>query len=215
MVKEVVKYYDALARDYHQRFGYDQENDLEEYNEIRHLISDMFVDCDVLEVACGTGYWTGKVSRIAKSVLATDINKSMISQARKLLSGHPNVTFKEADAYSLKSIPNHFTGAITVLWWCHIPRGKVAIFLDALHSKLKPGSRVLHICQLEDLDSENHRQDSDGNTIALRKADSRVYHIIKNIPSEHELRKALSRVARDLQYLRYPDFGLWSVAYSL
>lgn len=215
LIKEVAEYYDSLAQRYHQRFCTDCENDVKDFSKIRSLISNLFTGCNVLEIACGTGYWTEIVANTAESVLATDVNGSMLTKARKLLSDYSNIEFEEVDAYFLESIPNHFSGAFSGLWWCHIPKAKTHSFLNTLHSKLKPGARVLHICQLEDLDSKNHKIDSDGNTIALRKSDSRMYHILKNIPSEQELKEILAPAARDIQYLRYPDSGLWSVAYSI
>jgi SAM-dependent methyltransferase len=215
LVKEVAEYYDSLAKGYHRRFGYDKVNDTQEFNEIRDLISGIFTGRDVLEIACGTGYWTSIVARVAKSVMATDLNRSMISEAEQLLSGYKNISFDEADAFSLKNITGLFSGAISVLWWCHVPRKKIPVFLNALHSKLKPGSKVLHICQLEDLDSRNHTIEPNGDTIAQRKSEERIFKIIKNIPSEPYLREILGNVARDIKYSRYPDSGLWNVVYTI
>ena len=214
-VREVAEYYDSLAKGYHRRSGYEKENDTEGFKEIERLIADLFTDRDVLEIACGTGYWTAMIARVARSVMATDLNRSMITEAERLLSGCGNVLFSEADAYSLKNINRMFSGAVSVLWWCHMPKESIPVFLNALHSKLIPGARVLHVCQLEDLDSINHMIDPNGDTIALRKSEERVYEIVKNIPSEPYLREMLGIVARDVEYSRYPDSGLWSVAYSV
>lgn len=215
LVREVAEYYDSLAKGYHRRSGYEKENDTDGFKEIEHLIADLFTDRDVLEIACGTGYWTAMIARVARSVMATDLNRSMITEAERLLSGCGNVRFSEADAYSLKNINSLFSGAVSVLWWCHVPKGSIPVFLNTLHSKLKPGARVLHVCQLEDLDSINHMIDPNGDAIALRKAEERVYKIVKNIPSEAYLRELLGNAARDVEYSRYPESGLWSVTYSV
>jgi demethylmenaquinone methyltransferase/2-methoxy-6-polyprenyl-1,4-benzoquinol methylase len=215
LVTEIAEYYDSLAKGYHRQFGYDKEYDTEEYKEICNLIADVFTSREVLEIACGTGYWTGKIAKVAKSVMATDLNSSMLTEAKKNLSCYSNISFTEADAYSLKKITSFFSGAISVLWWCHVPKKKIPIFLSVLHSKLKPGARVLHICQLEDSDSENHTMDQNGDAIAQRKSEERIYRIVKNIPTEHYLREILGHVARDVKYSRYPDSGLWSVAYTI
>ncbi len=215
LVNEVAEYYDSLVKVYHRRFGYDKVDTAKGFIKIRDLIADIFTGRDVLEIACGTGYWTSIVAQVANSVMATDLNSSMLTEAKKKLSCCSNVTFTEADAYSLKNITGVFTGAISVLWWCHMPEKNVPIFLNALHSKLKPGARVLHVCQLEDSDSENHKIDENGDTIALRKSEEQIYRIVKNIPTEHYLREILGSVAQDVKYLRYPDSGLWSIAYSL
>lgn len=215
LAKEVAEYYHAIAPQYHKRLGYDKEDYAAASGAFRDLLSTMFSGRDVLELACGTGYWTRIAAKTAKSVLATDLNHSMITQAEKLSSEDDNIEFKVADAFSPENIPGQFSGAFSVLWWCHIPKQGIKNFLSALHNKLKPGSNILFICQLEDLDAENHELDSDGNIIAIRKADSRVYRIVKNVPSEKDIRELLSPVARDIQYSRYSDYGLWSVSYSI
>lgn len=215
LVNEAAEYYDSLARGYHRRSGYDKENDSEGFREINNLIADLFAGGDVLEIACGTGYWTAVIAGVSGSVMATDLNRSMLSEAKQNLSSYSNISFTEADAYSLKNINGLFSGAVSVLWWCHMPKRRIPVFLNALHSKLKPGANVLHVCQLEDLDSKNHIIDADGNTIALRKSGERCFSIVKNIPSEPFLREVLGKVARDIEYTRYPGSGLWSLAYSI
>ncbi len=214
LVNEIVKYYDSLSQQYHESSGYDKETSLATYREIKELIDKLFINRNVLEIACGTGYWTEILSQSASSVLATDLNASMITKAKGLYSS-TNIEFRVADAYSLNTIPNHFSGAFSVLFWCHIPKSKIHQFLNTLHSKLAPNSPVLIICQLEDQDSMNHAIDSEGNTIALRKADSQTYNIVKNIPSEKELTELLAPHAKNILYSRYPDYGLWSVSYSI
>ena len=215
LIREVSEYYDSLARGYHQRFGFDDADATEEFNLIRDRVSDMFAARDVLEIACGTGYWTKLVAEAAHSVLATDVNSSMLAEAKKHLCCCSNVSFIESNAYSLKSVQGEFSGAMSFLWWCHVPRKKIPVFLSSLHSKLKPGSRVLHICQLEDSDSENHKVDENGDTIALRQSEERIYKIVKNIPSEVYLQEILGSAVLDLKYFRYPLLGLWSIEYSI
>ncbi len=156
LVNEAAEYYDSLAGGYHRRSGYYKENDSDGFREIKNLIADLFTGGDVLEIACGTGYWTAVIAGASGSVMATDLNRSMLTEAKQNLSSYSNISFTEADAYSLKNINGLFSGAVSVLWWCHMPKRNIPVFLNALHSKLKPGANVLHICQLEDLDSKNH-----------------------------------------------------------
>lgn len=215
LVKEVAEYYDSLAKGYHRRFGYDKADETKDFIGIRDMISDLFSGRDILEIACGTGYWTSIVAQVAQSVTATDVNSSMLAEGKKNLSCFSNVSFIEADAYSLKNVSGVFSAAISVLWWCHIPKTKIPVFLKALHSKLRPGSKVLHICQLEDLDAKNHVTNSNGDTIAIRKSEERLFEIVKNIPTEGYLREILGNVAQDVKYSIYPDSGLWSVAYTI
>ncbi len=215
LVKEVAEYYDSLAKGYHRRFYGNSESAEEEFSEIGSTISSLFTGRKVLEIACGTGFWSQIAAMSAETVHATDANESMITEAKKLHSDCTNIRFEKSDAYSLGNISGGFTAALSVLWWCHMPGNRVETFLNALHGKLKPGSKVLHVCQMEDLDSQNHTQDSDGNTVSLRKSADREYRILKNIPSEQGLMKLLNQHVQGAQYLRYHELGLWSVHYSL
>ncbi|MCK5115069.1 MAG: class I SAM-dependent methyltransferase [Candidatus Aegiribacteria sp.] len=211
-VDEIIKYYDALAPQYHRKSGY---NDLSYTHSHADRFRELFNGRDVLEIACGTGYWTEIIAKTAKSILATDVNRSMVKQAKKRLSGVKNVEFKVSNAYSLVEIPSGFSGAFSVLWWCFMPKSKIKEFLKILHSKLKPDSIVSFMCQLADSDAGNHLHDSNGNMVAKRMIDNRYYNIVKNIPSEEELRDILAPISTDLKYSKYSEDGLWSVSYSI
>jgi ubiquinone/menaquinone biosynthesis C-methylase UbiE len=63
------------------------------------------VGADVLEVACGTGYWTEVLIRSAATVLATDINEEMLSLARSRDIDPQRIVFQRADAYAANIFP--------------------------------------------------------------------------------------------------------------
>jgi len=87
---------------------------------------------DVIDVCCGDGWFTFPLSRIARSVIAIDIDAALLEAAKMRIAergGAPNCTFVEADAYSLsKVVANAFHGVPDK------PR-----FARAVHDTLKPG----------------------------------------------------------------------------
>jgi len=93
LVNEVAEYYDSLATGYHRRFGYDEVDTAKGFIKIRDLISETFTGRDVLEIACGTGYWTSIIAQVANSVLATDLNSSMLTEAKNNLSCYSNISY--------------------------------------------------------------------------------------------------------------------------
>ena len=74
------------------------------------FLQEIFNNRSVLEIACGTGYWTEAIARSAKNILATDINESVLDIARCKDYPRQNVIFETADLYRLK--PEHQAEAI-------------------------------------------------------------------------------------------------------
>ena len=52
---------------------------------------------DVIELGCGTGYFTGAIARNASHVIATDLSDEMLQVARARLGEFENVTVQKAD----------------------------------------------------------------------------------------------------------------------
>ncbi len=209
--KAVAEYYKLQATEYHHKYySKDSESDILIKPEAE-LLQSTFRGLDVLEIACGTGFWTGIAANSANSVLGTDVNPSMIAEAKTRLFHLPNVSFSVSDAYDLQNVPEGFTGAFAVLFWCHIPRQRIREFLTLLHRKLAPGAPVVFIDQLEDSDSQTHCTDLCGNRIAQRRACGEEFSIIKNVPDKEQLFEHLNHFAENIQYKVYSG-GYWSVS---
>ena len=81
----------------------------------------MFEGRRVLELACGTGWWTQHGARRALDWLATDLNPETMEVARR--KPMPAcVRFATADAYTLAGVDDGpFDGAFAGCWWSHVP----------------------------------------------------------------------------------------------
>src|SRR5438874_920005 len=95
----------------------------------------------VLEVACGTGYWTVLVARTAAALVATDAVDEPMQIARAKEYGPHSVRFEIADAYALDPALGRFDAAMAIFWWSHVPRSRIGAFLSSLHAPLEPGAR--------------------------------------------------------------------------
>lgn len=178
---------------------------------LRAFVAETFSGRSVLEVACGTGYWTQAVARTARSVAATDINDEVLAIARA--QQLTNVAFHRCDAFDLP-IKGDFDAGLAVFWWSHLTRAQLREFLRAFHRKLKPGSVVVFIDNIyvEGSSTPISRRDADGNTYQLRKlGDGSTTEVLKNFPTDADIHEALCGIAEQLVVERLPYY--WRARY--
>ena len=141
-IARVAAYYAARAPEYHETTGYDLERVDARFARVKAFYQTAFKGHNVLEIACGTGYWTRIVAGTADSVLATDIHPELVDATRQRSISLPNVQCQVADAYRLDTVAGTFSGAFAQFWWSHIPRDRRKAFLDTLHARLEPGALI-------------------------------------------------------------------------
>jgi SAM-dependent methyltransferase len=206
MNTDLVDYYARRAAEYEQ--VYDKP---ERQSDLRHLhaqCASIFPNLDVLEVACGTGYWTESIVGAARSVLACDINPAVLEIARSKAWSGAQVRFVEADSYALPNFGRRFGGAFAGFWWSHIPRVKLRPFLAALHSHLEPGAQVMFVDNryVPGSSTPVSRTDENGETYQLRRlAGGSEHEVLKNFPSADELTSTVAPWADDprVEWLEY------------
>ncbi|MBK6998068.1 MAG: methyltransferase domain-containing protein [Lewinellaceae bacterium] len=97
MNHDLVSYYKDRAQEYEKVYlKPERQNDLQKATTI---LQSLFLQKKVVEIACGTGYWTERIADTATSILATDINKSVIEIAEN--KHYKNqVNFELSDIYN-------------------------------------------------------------------------------------------------------------------
>jgi len=180
---------------------------------------------DVLEIACGTGWWTPHGARNAASWLATDVNPETMAIARtKPLPAC--VRFAEVDAYSLAGLPDGrydaafagacFSAAFAGCWWSHVPLSRLARWLETLHARLLPGARVVFLdnSYVQTSSTPLSRRDAEGNTYQERVLDDGSSHeVLKNFPTPEEAFAILGPRAAQPQWKAHTHY--WILSYLL
>lgn len=210
--KSMVAYYADRANEYERVYAKPERQ--EDLRRLRSFLERTFVGAHVFEVACGTGYWTEVVARSASSVIATDINQEVLAIARCKPTDPQKVTFRREDAYALRAMPQRFTGGLAAFWWSHVPRARLRSFLVGFHRMLSPSARVVFMdnAYVEGSSTPLSRTDESGDTYQIRKLDDGSTHeVLKNFPTESELRAAVDGMATEVQveFLRY----YWILSY--
>lgn len=208
---DLVEYYRRRAREYEAIFAKpERQADLAR---LRGLIPERLRDANVLEVACGTGYWTQLIAASAASILATDLAEEpmRIAESKRYPA---NVEFRIADAYALQGL-GRFDAAFAGFWWSHVPRGRIEAFLASLHACLERGARVLLLDNryVPGSSTPVSSLDAEGNTYQLRTLGDAQVRVLKNFPGEAELRARLSPYAAELSYTELEFY--WLVEYRL
>jgi len=175
-----------------------------------------FAGREVLEVACGTGWWTPHGAREAASWLATDLNPETLALARaKPLPAC--VRFAEMDAHTLQGLPaQRFNGAFAGCWWSHVPLQRLSAWLGMLHARLEPGARVVFLDNAFVAASSTplSRRDADGNTYQQRTLDDgSVHEVLKNFPTRAEALARLGPRAHDAEWIAHAHY--WVLSYRL
>lgn len=170
----------------------------------------------VLEIACGTGWWTPHGARDAQRWLATDLNpETMAIAGNKPLPAC--VELRQVDAFTLAETGDEtFDGAFAGHWWSHVPLQQLPGWLALLHGKLEPGACVVMLDNRFVAGSSTplSRSDAAGNTYQTRRLDDgSVHEVLKNFPTREQAVAMLGPRAQDPQWT---DFGhYWALRYML
>jgi 2-polyprenyl-3-methyl-5-hydroxy-6-metoxy-1,4-benzoquinol methylase len=184
-------------------------------DELRRRIPAWFAGRKVLEVACGTGWWTQFIAPVTARMTATDAVAEPLAFAR-LRPDVERVTFALADAFALPATLGSFDAAFAGLWLSHVPRERLRGFLAGLPARRVQGARVVLI---DNTEAQCDRlpiveRDAHGNTYQLRTLpDGTTHRVLKNFPSEAELRSTVDGIGANAQYWRGAHF--WAFWYDM
>lgn len=211
ITEQSAQFYAKIASN-HDRI-YDKAERQEDLEDMRGHVAEVLRGHTVLELACGTGYWTRIIAETADKVVATDINPEMIAMAQLRKLDPAKVSLRVADAHALPDDLGDFTAVFIGFWWSHVKREEYERFLAQL--KAKVGKDVLVVLLDDDYvegSSETvARTDLEGNTYQIRSTpDGERYEIPKTYPSDSALRKKLASSVREIKIVRNEYYWMLS-----
>jgi ubiquinone/menaquinone biosynthesis C-methylase UbiE len=193
--RETVNYYRARAPEYEQIYYRDVPERRRELDEEAERLRVLSSGKDVLDVACGTGYWTKVLSENAASVTAVDISLEMLQEAVKK-SYRKATAFLQADLFRLPFRAASFDLLTLGFWFSHQPKQEYRQFFRAITHPLRPGGAIWLMDNnppAEGPEMESVKVDDFGNNYKQRYLESgEQFIILKNYFSRDELRSIFS-----------------------
>ena len=211
----LIDYYSRRANEYERI--YEKPERQKAIANLKSILQQLLPGHDILEVACGTGYWTQIISAVARSVVATDMSPEVLEIARSKSYPHGRVCFTIADAYDLDPVSGHFTAGLAAFWWSHLPKQDISRFLAGFHRRLGPGAKVVFTDNryVEGNSSSISYRDEMGNTYQDRRlVDGSEFRVLKNFPTEAELRAVLQDEAARVITTSTNEY-FWCLSYEV
>ena len=190
VLAEQRRYYEQRAGEYEDwwfrrgRYSHGAEADARWFAEtaaLREALELMTPRGEVLELACGTGLWTGELARLAESVTALDAAAEALALAREKTTAE-NVRWVQADVFAWEP-DRRYDVCFFSFWLSHVPRELLGAFLEKVARGLAPSGRALLIDSARSprASARDHVLNAPEEELSLRRlADGREYTIVKH-----------------------------------
>lgn len=160
-------------------------------DEVDQLIRDSPLYGDILEMACGTGFWTARLSEIAHSVTAVDGSVEMLHKIRS--REFSNVDTIHADLFSWNP-PTQWDAVFFAHWIAHVPDSHFDDFWSIVDAALLPDGHVaiVDVTPAEKRIEEDLRDDRTWPVTRRRLKDGRKFNVIKKFWEPDDLMKRIN-----------------------
>ena len=188
LIEEQVAYYRARAAEYDEWFLRQGRYDrgpvhraewFAEIDTMRRALSDAVNHGNVLELACGTGLWTGQLARENSHVFAVDASPEAIAINQSSVRAD-NVHYEVADIFSWMP-PRLFDGAFFAFWLSHVPPSRFDSFWGIVRTALTSRGCVFFVDSLLEQTStaKDHALIDNSGIVRRRLNDGREFDIVK------------------------------------
>ena len=211
--QQVAKYYALLGEALEDKY---LEPDMDEdIDDMSIHLGNLLSGHTVLELGCGTGFWTEVAAESAASVLAVDINAGLVDIARERGMPEGKVSFRVADALDLPEDigtgSGTFTAVLVSFLWSHLNKKEQEQLLATLKKRL--GKDVLLVILddsfVEGFSETIARTDADGTTYQiLTTPEGERFELPKSYQSDSALRKRVGNVGKEVKIERVEFFWI-------
>ena len=196
MIQEQIAYYRRRAAEYDRTStpaGDPFEADAER---VRSKLRSLPPTGRVLELACGTGQWTGLLAEFADELTAVDASPEMLAlNAAKV--GDPRVQYVAADLFALAP-EARYDSIFFGFWLSHVPPDRFEAFWGLLRGLLAPRGRVFFVDEAAHGLWDEDWVDRERAIARRQLLDGSVHRIVKSLWIPSELQERLRAVGWDV-----------------
>ena len=195
LLDEQIRYYRARAAEYDTTTTPHEDPYAAAADRIRAALRAAELRGRVLELAAGTGQWTGLLADYADELTAVDASREMLAlNAAKLAD--PRVRYRVADVFSLPATAEHdvvFFG----FWLSHVPRSRFEAFWQVVAGLLAPGGRALFVDEGAHFLWREDWLDEEADVVRRRLTDGTEHRAVKVLWRPGDLERRLAELGWD------------------
>jgi demethylmenaquinone methyltransferase/2-methoxy-6-polyprenyl-1,4-benzoquinol methylase len=143
LLDEQIRYYRARAGEYDATSSPDGDPFAVDAERMRAALRSLEPHGRILELAAGTGQWTGMLAEAASELKATDASPEML-RINATRTANPRVVYEIADIFSLQP-DGSWDVVFFGFWLSHVPPGSFEAFWDLVAGLLAPGGRAMFV----------------------------------------------------------------------
>jgi demethylmenaquinone methyltransferase/2-methoxy-6-polyprenyl-1,4-benzoquinol methylase len=198
ILEEQIEYYRARAGEYDETIA----DYTESFTPAKSMLEELGKFDEILELACGTGFWTEELLKMGNFVTAVDAASEMLEIARKRL-GEDRITFRQVDLFHWQPA-GEYDLVFFANWLSHVPPEAMDGFLNNVRKSVRVGGQIAIVDQYAP--SEDDKSVAKGDMYANRPlVDGRIFTIVKIFCDLNDLKKKLEHKDFEVSIKKFTD----------
>ena len=209
LIDEQITYYRARAAEYDATSTPEDDPFAEAADRIRDALRAFEPRGRVLELAAGTGQWTGLLADYAEELFVTDASPEML-ELNCAKVGERGIEYRVADAFAMEATHDHdvvFFG----FFLSHVPAGRFEPFWGVVSGLLAPRGRVFFVDEAAHGLWDEDWVDREAGIVRRPLTDGRVHRAVKVLWTPADLESRLASLGWDAS-VRSKEPFYWGTA---
>jgi demethylmenaquinone methyltransferase/2-methoxy-6-polyprenyl-1,4-benzoquinol methylase len=195
---EQIQYYRARAGEYDESTA----SFADVFAPAKSMLKELGRFDQILELACGTGFWTETLLSMGNTVTAVDAAAEMLEIARKRL-GEGRITYQQADLFHWEPA-QEYDLVFFANWLSHVPPESLDDFLSKVRRSVRAGGQIAIVDQYAP--SNDDKSAAKADIYATRPlSDGREFTIVKAFYDLAELEKKLEGLGFEVRANKFID----------